>query len=148
MGLTTNWGLQADEFIKKTRQGHPRERERWLAVYWLSQGIAQAEVARRLRRTRNAIQTWKENFEKKGPNSLNFRRSGGRKAFLSVEQKKWIANLVATQLPRDIGLHGIRWTLKEVAYYCQDRFGVTMSTETCRLILHQNRVALKHPKKN
>lgn len=148
MGLTTTWGLQLDDFLQKTRQGHPRKREKWLALFWIAQDIAQAEVARRLGRTRKTVQVWKENFEQNGPEILNFVKPGGRQRALTEDQEQLLAYLVATQHPKDVGLTGIRWNLKKAATYCRQNFGKELTTEACRLILHRNNVALKCPKKN
>lgn len=147
MELTTTWGMQMDEFLQKSRQGHPRKRERWLALFWLAQNISQAEIARRLGRRRETIRAWKQNFEQNGPGSIEFSRSGGRERLLTENQEQLLAYQVATQYPKDVGLSGIRWNLKKAVTYCQLRFGTQVSTETCRRILHRNRVALKLPKK-
>lgn len=148
MTLHTTQGLQQDDFLRNSREGHPRKRERWLALFWISQGVSQSEVARRLGRKRQTIQMWKENFEQYGSESLNFTRPGGRRRTLTEEQEELLAYLVATQYPRDVGLSGIRWNLKKVASYCQHYFEKELSTEACRHVLHRNGLGLKLPKKN
>ena len=148
MGLTTTWGLQVDDFLHESRHGHPRKRERWLALFWLVQNISQAEIARRLGRARETIQTWKEKFEQHGAQSIDFARSGGRHRVLTAAQEQLLASLVATHYPQEVGLPGIRWNLKKVATYCHLYFDKDLSTEACRLILHRNNLALKLPKKN
>ena len=148
MGLTMTWGLQPNDFLQETRNGHPRKREKWLALFWLVQDVSQAEVARRLGRTRKTVQAWKENFEQYGPTSMDFTRPGGRPRILSEDEEETLAYLVATQYPKDVGLSGIRWNLKKATSYCQIFFGKEISTEACRLILHRNGLGLKLPKKN
>ena len=91
MRLTTTWALQPDDFLQESRHGHPRKRERWLALYWMVQNVSQAEIARRLGRTRETIQIWKEAFEQNGPESLNFTRSGGRQKKLSEDEEETLA---------------------------------------------------------
>jgi transposase len=148
MGIKTNWGLRPNDFIKESREGHPRKRERWLALFWLSQNISQSEVARRLGRTRETIRSWQKSFEKRGPLSLEFCRPGGRSKVLTKKEEKFIAHLVAKKLPKDAGLKGIRWTLKHMLFYIQSNFGKTLSIVACSQILHRNRVVLKRPKKS
>lgn len=85
MGLKETWGLREEDFLVKSREGHPRERERWLCLLWLFQGASQSEVSRRLKRTRETIQIWKENFEEKGPSALKYQKTGGWK--ISTDKK-------------------------------------------------------------
>ncbi len=55
----------------------PRERERWHALWLLSRGLSQAEVADALERDAHTIGLWLEAFREKGPAALAFEQTGG-----------------------------------------------------------------------
>ncbi len=59
------------------RAASPRERERWHALWLLSRGLSQAEVADALERDAHTIGEWLEGFREKGPSSLAFEQTGG-----------------------------------------------------------------------
>ncbi len=59
------------------RAPSPRERERWHALWLLSRGLSQAEVADALERDAHTISEWLEAFSEKGPASLAFEQTGG-----------------------------------------------------------------------
>lgn len=55
----------------------PRERERWHALWLLSRGLSQAEVAEALERDAHTVGVWVEAFREKGPSALAFEQTGG-----------------------------------------------------------------------
>ena len=55
----------------------PRERERWHALWLLSQGWAAAAVARAFERDSHTIGGWLEDFRQRGPAGLVFVHTGG-----------------------------------------------------------------------
>jgi transposase len=55
----------------------PRERERWHALWLLSQGWSAAAVARALERDAHTIGAWLEDFRRHGPAGLAFVHTGG-----------------------------------------------------------------------
>jgi hypothetical protein len=55
----------------------PRERERWHALWLLSQGWSAAAVARALERDGHTIGEWLEDFRQHGPAALVFTHTGG-----------------------------------------------------------------------
>lgn len=146
--IKKKWGLKEDGFLKRSRRGHPRTRERWLALLWLIQGISQMEVASRLNRSRKIIRDWQKLFEEGGPKALEYKRTGGRRSTLSSEEEKHLAEIVATTHPKDLGLEERRWTLKVASAYCLKQFGKQLTPEGCRCVLKRNGLALKRPKKN
>ncbi|GAC1432878.1 MAG: hypothetical protein NVSMB62_29410 [Acidobacteriaceae bacterium] len=56
---------------------HPRERERWHAIWLLGQGWSQKQVAKALDRDAHTIGDWVETFRQHGPTGLRFEGSGG-----------------------------------------------------------------------
>jgi transposase len=59
------------------RASTPRERERWHALWLLSQGWSRAQVAEALERDAHTIGEWVEGFRERGPEGLVFEQSGG-----------------------------------------------------------------------
>ena len=55
----------------------PRERERWHAIWLLSQGWSAADTAVALRRDSHTIGKWLAAFGQGGPAALIFEQSGG-----------------------------------------------------------------------
>lgn len=55
----------------------PRERERWHALWLLSQGWTAAKVAEMLERDPHTIGDWLTAFCSEGPQALAFEQSGG-----------------------------------------------------------------------
>jgi len=54
-----------------------RERERWHAVWLMTQGWTAAQVAKALERDAHTIGEWMDNLEEKGAEGLMFEQSGG-----------------------------------------------------------------------
>ncbi len=59
------------------RAPSPRERERWHALWLLSRGLSQTEVADALERDAHTIGEWLEGFREQGPSALAFEQTGG-----------------------------------------------------------------------
>ncbi len=55
----------------------PRERERWHALWLLTRGWSEAQVAAALERDAHTIGTWVSAFGAAGPASLTFEQTGG-----------------------------------------------------------------------
>lgn len=76
--LLATWGL--DEAIARERMYRAptaRERERWHAVWLVSQGWSAAKVARSLGRDPHTIGAWLEVVRQHGPTGLTCEQSGG-----------------------------------------------------------------------
>ncbi len=55
----------------------PRERERWHALWLLSQGWSAAQVAEALERDAHTIGNWLADFRRVGPAAMTFEQTGG-----------------------------------------------------------------------
>jgi transposase len=55
----------------------PRERERWHALWLLTQGWTAAQVGEALGRDAHTIGDWMESFREQGPAGLAFEQTGG-----------------------------------------------------------------------
>jgi transposase len=56
---------------------HPRERERWHALWLVGQGWSQVQIATALEHDAHTIGDWIEAFRQQGPASLQFTAHGG-----------------------------------------------------------------------
>ena len=148
MKIKKKWGLKKADFLKLSRQGHPRTCERYQALYWLEDGETQMEVANRLNRTRNVVRNWQRMFEEGGPEALEYRRTGGKERILSLEEQKELAQVMVEKEPRDFGYNEVRWTVKVAISYCKDVFKKEISKDACRVALLREGVVLRVPKKN
>lgn len=72
---------------------HPRTRERFLALYQIAVGHANAtQWARQIGRNDESVMNWVHTYNEHGPASLTYRRSGGSAPFL--DQPKRNASLM------------------------------------------------------
>jgi hypothetical protein len=66
-----------------TAAGHPRTRERFLALYMIAVGQANATTwAARIDRCDECVLGWVHAYNDRGPGALTYRRTGGRAPFL------------------------------------------------------------------
>ena len=65
-----------------------RERERWHAVWLMTQGWTADQVAKALERDAHTIGEWVENLEEKGAEGLMFEQSGGSPPPLARHRKR------------------------------------------------------------
>ena len=76
--VLTKWQLdtQAVRRLVYTAE-NARERERWHAVWLMTQGWTAAQVAKALERDAHTIGEWMENLSERGAEGLMFEKSGG-----------------------------------------------------------------------
>ena len=68
---------------------HQRTRERFLALYMIASAKKNAsQWAREIGRRKQTVLEWIHTYNKKGPESLVYQRTGGRKKKLSEAEKK------------------------------------------------------------
>lgn len=99
------------------------ERRRRRGVGLLLTGHGVREVARMVGVTPGAVVAWRKCYEKKGEAGLTAKPHPGRKAKLSVAQRKKLVRL----LKKGPGAHGYKtnlWTLPRVAAVIHKQFGV------------------------
>jgi transposase len=76
--LLEGWQLDVKQVRDQVyRAPTPRERERWHALWLLTQGWSAAQVAEALGRDAHTIGEWAEHFGQEGPAGLAFEQSGG-----------------------------------------------------------------------
>ena len=64
-----------------TSAPHPRTRERFLALYEITQESCATRVAARTRRHPQTVTEWLHLYNTRGPEALTYRRTGGRPPF-------------------------------------------------------------------
>ncbi len=76
--LLARWQLDAGQVREQMyRAPTPRERERWHALWLLSQGWSATAVAAALERDPHTIGDWLDAFGRAGPSALAFEQTGG-----------------------------------------------------------------------
>lgn len=98
-----------------------RRRRRGVALLLKEHGVR--EVARMVGVTPGAVVAWRKRYEKKGEAGLTAKPHPGRKARLSLVQRKKLIRL----LKKGPGAHGYKtdlWTLPRVAEVIHKQFGV------------------------
>ena len=113
--------------MRKTK-GQPRdfqemERIRVRAFRLHQKGMAQAEIARQLGVTRQAVFQWKSLWEKEGLAGLRFPGRAGRKPMLSAEHLMELETLLL-QGPKAHGYVTELWTSRRIQEIIVKHFGV------------------------
>jgi hypothetical protein len=79
---TARWGqTPADLRHLATSAPHPRTRERFLALYEITQESCATRVAKHTRRHPQAVLEWLDRYNTRGPEALAYQRTGGRPLF-------------------------------------------------------------------
>jgi transposase len=78
LAVLQRWQMDVRQVREQVyRAATPRERERWHALWLLTQGWSQARVADALDRDAHTIGDWLEGFRQSGPAGLVFEQTGG-----------------------------------------------------------------------
>jgi transposase len=73
-----HWALDVRQVrAQMYRAATPRERERWHAIWLLTRGWTEGQVAEALERDPHTIGEWLAEFRRTGPAGLAFEQSGG-----------------------------------------------------------------------
>ena len=77
------WG-DSPELLRKraTESGHVRTRERFMALYEVSQGRSATSIARESGRDPQTIMRWVRKYNRCGLRLMDYHRSGGNLSFL------------------------------------------------------------------
>jgi transposase len=63
---------------------HARSRERFLALHDIAQGACATQVAMRRGRHPQTVMSWLHAYNKHGPETLSYQRTGGRPPFVQT----------------------------------------------------------------
>jgi transposase len=92
------WGQSAEDLRDLALlAAHPRTRERYLALYEISQDSNATVVAERHGRDPQTVMRWVHRYNANGPEGLEYRRTGGRRPFVRRSSR------------RSMGGFGRRW---------------------------------------
>ena len=92
----------------------PRERERWYALWLLTQGWTAQATAEALERDPHTIGRWLAAFGEGGPTALIFEHSGGAPPALEAAQQAALKGAVQ-ELPANSGTELANWNWMEAA---------------------------------
>ncbi len=86
------WG-QTPEDLRQlaTSAAHQRTRERFLALYEVTQASCATQVAARTRRRPQTVMEWLHLYNTRGPEALTFRRTGGRRPLFAPRSRRVLA---------------------------------------------------------
>ena len=86
------WG-QTPEDLRQlaTSAAHRRTRERFLALYEVTQASCATQVAARTRRPPQTVLEWLHLYDTRGPEALTFRRTGGRRPLFARRSRRALA---------------------------------------------------------
>ena len=83
--------VQSKELLREEalKAGHPRTRERLMALYEISEGKNATQVAIETKRNPETVMKWVHRYNQEGLGALKYQRTGGRKPVLPpiVESK-------------------------------------------------------------
>ena len=83
------WGqTPADLRRLATSAPYPRTRERFLALYEITQESCATRIAERTRRHPQTVMGWLHSYGEHGPEALLYRRTGGRPPFVFVQTSR------------------------------------------------------------
>ena len=78
VAMLAAWGLDVVQVRQRVYDApHPRERERWHALWLFGQGWTQAQIAAALGHDAHTVGTWLEAFRQQGPAGLRYVATGG-----------------------------------------------------------------------
>src|SRR3954463_10909106 len=131
---------------------HPRTRERFLALYEITQESCATRVAARTRRHPQTVTEWLHLYNTRGPEALAYQRTGGRPP-LAPQPGAGLGKTVrapqcSAAAPPVAGADPApRWTLRRLVGWVRERFGRTCCRETLRAALHRLGLSWKKAKK-
>jgi transposase len=111
--------------MKHRRDFKALEQRRLKAAKLLREGIAQAEVARRVGTSRQSVSRWAARLDRAGATALKRKRLGRPAQLSDVQRKDLTRALIAGAMAQ--GFATELWTLPRVAKLIQRRFGVQFS---------------------
>ena len=83
-----------------TSAAHQRTRERFLALYEITQESCATRVAARTRRHPQTVMEWLHLYNSRGPEALAYRRTGGRPPFAPMSRPASAGSSAPPSAPR------------------------------------------------
>ncbi len=90
--LTVNTAAwqQTPEMLREyaLQSDHPRTRERFMALYEITQGQSSTQVAHQSQRNPQTVMDWVHRYNANGPEALAYRHSGGHPPLCLMRLKR------------------------------------------------------------
>jgi len=135
-----------DDLVELYRkEGNPRKKERYQALYLLCEGNNCTEVAKILKRSRRTILNWLHAFDEGGLDGIVPTLPPGRPSRLTDEQKVVLRDDVLSH-PRELGYEFSNWEAKNVAFHVSEKFDVEMGARQAHRLLHELGFTLQRPR--
>lgn len=85
---TADWHQSAESLREiALKASHPRTRERFMALYEITQGTSATKVGRQTQRNPQTVMDWVHRYNASGPDSLVFERTGGHPPLCQTKSK-------------------------------------------------------------
>lgn len=121
--------------MKQTKD--KRMYERYQTIYLYLQGCAIKEIIRMVGRSSKTIYNYINAYKDKGLDGLVRHHSPGAPRKLSPEQEQELVQIIATQLPVNVGFHTkYNWTLAIIATLIERKWQQTYTLRGVSLLLH------------
>ena len=128
------------------REARRRIRERLQAILWIYSGELAQDVAKKIGRCRQSVAGFVELFNEQGLQGLlTIGRGPGRQPRLSVAQKRQILSWIHKG-PRALDLPFNLWDCKRLSHEIKKQWGIPLTDERVRQILHELGATLLRPK--
>jgi len=76
------WGQTPEDLRRLSLESaHPRTRERFLALYEITQGSYPTKIAKHAKRHFQSVIAWVHQYNNKGPDAVEFLHTGGHPPF-------------------------------------------------------------------
>ena len=141
-GLTTDHLRQME---KRTKEAG--DRTRLAAVRLVMEGYKAIDVAVMLNIHRQSVSTYAKHFEEGGISKLLHRKTPpGKVPYLSSVEQNELKQTILTKTPHELGM-GLEsyWNTKVIQEYLFEQFGVWMTREGIRVMLHRLELRYTRP---
>ena len=86
---TSKWGQSREELRRESiEQEHPRTRERFAALYEMSDGLCPTRLAQSVGRHAQTLISWVKRYNEAGPQALHYRHTGGTGPFARPSRRR------------------------------------------------------------
>src|SRR4051794_30068666 len=149
---SARWGqTPADLRELAMSASHPRTRERFLALYEITQESCATRIAERTRRHPQTVMEWLHLYNTGGPEALTYQRTGGRPPLCpgidaALGETARAPHRPAAAPPVAGADPAPRWTLRRLVGWVREKFGRTCCRETIRAALHRLGLSWKKAK--
>lgn len=136
--------VHLEQLLKK--EARRRIRERLQAILWIHAGNYAQDVAKKIGRSRQAVASYVERFNTEGLKGLlAIGRGPGRRSLLNDQQIKQLLVWIKVG-PRALGYSFNLWDCKRLSHHIHKEWGITLSDERVRQILHTAGAKVLRPK--